>query len=165
MLNQSKKSFLLRILIGLLIVGGGIFWLINSQHSAAEKVLTVLPRFSATCLVWVIFLDSLQIFLMAVRFWFLFPKENRTTIRNVFAAMSIGQTMNAFLPARAGDFYKVATLTPKPAKPDFTLLTLTGIMAADKLVDLSAFLILIFALGFTNKASIVFTWVHPTPGK
>jgi len=164
MSNQSKKSFIFRILVGLLVVGGGIFWLINSQHSAAEKVLTVLPRFSSACLVGVVLLDSFQIFLMALRFWFLFPKENRTSVRNVFAAISIGQTMNAFLPARAGDFYKVATLTPKPAKPDFTILTLTGIMAADKLVDLSSFLVLIFALGSYKQslASINFgtpqTW-------
>jgi uncharacterized membrane protein YbhN (UPF0104 family) len=153
MSKQSKRFYFLRVLAALIIVGGGILWLLKNQRSAAKKVITLLPKFSASCLLWVLLLDALQIFLMAMRFWFLYPKEHRTSIRNVFAAMSVGQTMNAFLPARAGDFYRIASLTPKPTKPDFNILTLTGILASDKLVDLASFLILIFALGSYKESS------------
>jgi uncharacterized membrane protein YbhN (UPF0104 family) len=145
--NQSKKIFIIRIVFGLLIISAGLGWLLQSQKAAAQKVLLVLPRFSIPCLLVCLILDCLQIFFMAVRFWWLYPKGQRAYLSRVFSAMSIGQTMNAFLPARAGDFYKVATLTPKPAKPDFSILTLTGIMASDKLVDLVSFLVLIFAFG------------------
>jgi len=153
MSNQSKRFYFLRILAAFIIVGGGIYWLLKNQRSAVEKVIILLPKFSASCLLWVLLLDGLQIFFMAMRFWFLYPKEHRTSISKVFAAMSIGQTMNAFLPARAGDFYKVASLSPKPAKPDFNILTLTGILTADKLVDLTTFLVLIFALGSYKESS------------
>ncbi len=147
MLNQSKKPLFIRIGLGIFILGAGGFWLLQSQRSVADKILTVLPKFSIGCLAFVVFLDCLQIFFMSVRFWFLYPKEHRTKIQNVFAAMSIGQTLNSFLPARAGDIYKITVLTPKPSKPDFTILTLTGILAADKLVDLTSFLVLIFIFG------------------
>ncbi len=95
---------------------------------------------------------------MAIRLWFLFPMEHRSKLRNVFAAMSIGQTMNSFFPARAGDFYKLAVLSPKPARADFTILTLTGIMAADKLVDLFCFLILIFSFGSYKESLATFNF-------
>ena len=147
MAKQSKTFYFLRILVALLIVVGGGIWLVKTQHSAAEKVLTVLPKFSVDCIALVVFLDCLQILFMSLRFWLLYPKKHRTLLRNVYAAMSIGQTMNAFLPARAGDFYKVATLAPKPPVPDFNMLTLTGILTADKMVDLVSFLVLVFAFG------------------
>ncbi|MFM8316140.1 MAG: lysylphosphatidylglycerol synthase transmembrane domain-containing protein, partial [Deltaproteobacteria bacterium] len=147
MTKQSKKSYFLKIVIALTIVGGGLFWVSKTQGAAIQKVIALLPNFSLTCIALVILLDCLQIFFMSLRFWCLYPKEHRTLIRNVFAAMSIGQSMNAFLPARAGDFYKIASLTPKSAKSDFNMLTLTGILTADKLVDLASFLVLIFAFG------------------
>lgn len=147
MMKQSKTSYYLRILAALVIVFGGGYWLLQTQQEAAKKVFSVLPKFSGACIIAVVFLDCLQIFFMSLRFWVLYPKENRTSLKNVFSAMSIGQTMNSFLPARAGDFYKIASLTPKPLNPNFNMLTLTGILTADKLVDLSAFLILIFAFG------------------
>lgn len=147
MSEKSNKSFYIRLAIGFILIGAVLFGLAKGQKESFEKVLSVLPNFSYQCLGIVILLDCLQIFFMAVRFWLLYPKAHRTELRNVFSAMSIGQTMNAFLPARAGDVYKVAALTPTPPKPDFTFLTLTGILTADKLVDLSSFLVLIFAFG------------------
>lgn len=147
MAKQSKTFYVLRILVAVLIIIGGGLWLVKTQQTALEKVLKVLPKFSLNCIVLVIFLDCLQIFFMSLRFWLLYPKNHRTRARNVFAAMSIGQTMNAFLPARAGDFYKIATLAPKPPVPDFNMLTLTGILTADKMVDLVSFLVLVFAFG------------------
>lgn len=161
MSRSAKKTFYVRLILGLALIVGSLTWLARNQKESFEKILLVLPNFSARCLITVILLDCVQIFFMSVRFWFLYPREHKTQLRNVFAAMSIGQTLNAFLPARAGDVYKVAVLTPKPPKPDFTFLTLTGILTSDKLVDLSAFLVLIVAFGSYKESGESLNFLGP----
>jgi len=167
-LNMSKnykKSFFIRLALALIIMSSGLIWLVRNQRESLQKVLTVLPKFSIQCLIFVILLDCLQILFMAIRFWLLYPKDHQAPLQNVFSAMSMGQTLNAFLPARAGDVYKVAVLTPKPARPDFTILTLTGILTADKLVDLTSFLVLIFAFGSYKESSNSLTLFGPNSWK
>jgi len=137
---NTKTKFILQILTGIFIIGAFAWYFSSGNTDKLQASMKLLPLYSPSTLLMVIFFDALQILAMSLRLYSLFPKTKAPSVLVNFQAMSVGQVMNSFLPARAGDFYKLNLLT-KASKASF--LSVTGVMAADKLMDFAAFILLI----------------------
>lgn len=137
---NTKTKFILQLMTGIFIIGAFAWYFSSGNTDKLQASLKLLPLFSPSTLLMVILFDALQILAMSLRLYSLFPRTKAPSVLVNFQAMSVGQVMNSFLPARAGDFYKLNLLT-KASKASF--LTVTGVMAADKLMDFVAFILLI----------------------
>ncbi|MBI4403190.1 MAG: flippase-like domain-containing protein [Deltaproteobacteria bacterium] len=87
----------------------------------------------------------LQIFFQIARFWVLLPKKAAVAWSQAATAISMGQFLNAFAPARAGDVAKAAIISRKNSG-DVPFITGAGVIVSDRIVDLvSLFIILVFS--------------------
>jgi uncharacterized protein (TIRG00374 family) len=84
-----------------------------------------------------------QVTLQACRFWILFPKTLRPSFGELLRIFSFGQWMNIFIPARAGDVMKVLALKSDASEKKVAVADATGVLIADKALDIGALLLLL----------------------
>jgi uncharacterized protein (TIRG00374 family) len=111
------------------------------------------------CLLSMLFLSG-QIVFMVFRYWALIPGEHSPSIFRVGYAVSVGQAVNNYFPARVGDLVKAALLTRDPRaaltggaivahKNDrrLTFLKAIGLVVADRIVDVGTLILMVLLSG------------------
>ncbi len=97
--------------------------------------------------------NFLQILFLILRYQVLIPRELHPGFRRVVYAIGLGQTVNTFFPARAGDVLKCFLFSK--AKPQrLTLLSAAGVLLADRIVDMSALIFMAIAWGSYRHPSV-----------
>ena len=116
------------------------WYLFHQKGISTQDFLSALNKFELTTIALSVFLFSLQNFFMALRLWVLFPKTERVGLGTVIHGVFFGQAVNTFFPARAGDVLKVVIFSRSGST---AATTATGVIIADKIIDLSALVVLI----------------------
>ncbi len=144
--NKNPRT---KIIIGtLLVLLLAVFILIKSNLDP-KQIINALSQMDAKYLALALGMNLLQVLFWILRPWPLIPKKAQFPFLNLAKAISIGQFLNAFAPARAGDVTKVFLLSSQKIKNHLKPTTAVGLLAADKLVDLIAVLLLAFVSGAT----------------
>ena len=94
---------------------------------------------------------------MILRVWSIIPKHCRIGWKTVAEAISFGQFLNTFVPARAGDVVKIMVVS-KADSENAPVMTCAGFILADKIMDLAS----IVALVFMSRAYHVATMHVPS---
>lgn len=138
------------VVIGIYAGSGSISW---NELGDSMRVFGV-----SGCALSLLFLCG-QIVFMILRYWALVPGEHAPSLLRIAYAVSVGQAVNNFFPARAGDFIKAALLTRNPKAafsrsaqvvPDdrrFTFLKAMGLVVADRIVDIGTLILLVIFSG------------------
>ncbi len=85
-----------------------------------------------------------------LRLWALIPAAVPLTLGRAVYAFGVGSWFNAVAPARAGDAIKVVLLNRTNHQRLASVPQATGLILADKLVDVGTLLVLCAAAGFPN---------------
>lgn len=107
---------------------------------------------------------SFQLALMVNRLWVLFPREAKVAWGRAARAMCYGQTLNHFVPARAGDVVKAIYLKREgdETRRDLPVSETAGVIIADKVIDTAALLLVILsAMAFESKRFLA--WLTQAP--
>lgn len=112
---------------------------------SVTDVLNSLRAFTPRALFLAACLCTLQVFGMGLRLKALAPKG--TKLIPILWAVAYGQFANAFFPARAGDALKIAILTDKKKGAGLPFTTATGILVADRPIDIGALVLWIALSG------------------
>ncbi len=141
------------MIVSIFLSSGNISW-----HELKHSI----SGFGVTgCLLAFLFLGG-QILFMVFRYWALLPTEHSINIFRMAYAISVGQAVNTYFPARAGDFLKAALMTrdPKTAFSGkaptgefegedrrFTFLKAMGLIVADRVVDVGTLILMVLFSG------------------
>jgi uncharacterized membrane protein YbhN (UPF0104 family) len=96
-----------------------------------------------------------QLGLQALRLWALVPRNGALTLASTARAFTLGEWVNTFAPARAGDALKVVQLcrAARGSRP-ISAPTATGAVLADKIVDGGSLVVLCAAAGVAGLGSM-----------
>lgn len=135
--SRNQKIAALTVLI-LLVAGYAIY----SQKIALSGILSLLDRFTVLNFFICFSLAFFQVLFQASRLWaMLLAGEVTLTWLQVFRSFSLGQLINDFLPARAGDVAKVGLLKRTARDNAASLARIAGgVFIADKLADVCGLL-------------------------
>lgn len=146
-----KISTLVKILLGLLIAGLGLFFFFKDvdvdrllQELAAVKIGTI----AACC-----GLAILTLYLRAIRWQLLLPDMPGTSNKYLFKNVTIGFMVNNILPARIGEAVRAFILWQKNGYPAAVCI---GSIILERVIDLTMFLLFfIFPVLFLPKCAFL----------
>lgn len=144
----SSHSKHLKIFGGTVLLLILLGWVLSRSGISLEKATQALTAFRAPVLLASCAFCVAQVLGMILRTKFLFTNRLDPGFRTVAYAISIGQGVNTFLPARAGDVIKAVLFSRAatgPIKP--TLLQGAGVLLADRIVDISSLILLVVLSG------------------
>lgn len=133
-----------RFWTALLLVCAVVWALLSGKADELSAALQMAKNFAPLTLLSAFCLCTLQVLCMGFRAWCLCPAS--TPVRAVLWAISYGQLANAFFPARAGDALKVAVLGDAKKGAGIPYATATGVILADKVIDLAGIIFWILCL-------------------
>jgi uncharacterized membrane protein YbhN (UPF0104 family) len=93
-----------------------------------------------------------QLGFQALRLRAIVPRNVALTLGRAAHAFAVGEWVNVFTPARAGDAVKVVLLNRAAGAQSMSVPTATGAVLADKIVDVSSLVLLFAATGFAGVA-------------
>ncbi len=133
-------------LTGTLIAAVLIVFFIKKSGSELSwvEVSTAADRIGWGTALIALFFVCLQTGCQILRLWWLLPENGVLTLGRVSYVFSVGQFLNSFVPARAGDVVKMMMLA-KGGGP--AVGHNAGVMVADKLVDLLSLVLLVVFAG------------------
>lgn len=134
------RNPLFKLLISIALILGLAWYLLTQKGISAGDIFLFLKNFDLRTLGLVAVLVGLQNFLMAARIWVLFPSGERMRFGSTVHTVFYGQSINTFLPARAGDVLKAVMFSKAGTS---TVSTAAGVLVADKIIDVLALLLLI----------------------
>lgn len=104
----------------------------------------------------VLLLALCQLGLQALRLWAILPRHVALTPARTAHAFTMGEWVNLFTPARAGDALKVVLVhrAAKDAAP-LSLSTATGAILADKIVDAGSLVLLCAGAGLAGATGLM----------
>lgn len=115
---------------------------------SAREVLSSVASFSTTTLFQALGLLGLYNIVLVLRLYLLVPEPRQLSFTWTANAIALGQGANYFFPARAGDALKVIILSRgKSPRSYLPADTGTGIILADKVVDIAAVIAFALATG------------------
>jgi uncharacterized membrane protein YbhN (UPF0104 family) len=125
------------------------------HRERAHDVWLSLARMPVTALGGAFLLVLSQLGLQAFRLWTLVPRHAALTLGSTARAFTVGEWVNIFAPARAGDLLKVVLLC-RATRGDRPISgpTAGGAVLADKIVDAASLFGLCVAAGLTGLASL-----------
>jgi uncharacterized membrane protein YbhN (UPF0104 family) len=137
------------LLVSTLVLAGTLVALAAHQDEAraAWKSLTGVP---VATLAIVLLLVFCQLASQALRLWAILPRDVALTPTGTAYAFAVGEWVNIFTPARAGDALKVVLMSRARAAAPPSLSKATGAMLADKIVDAGSLVVLCVAAGMTD---------------
>jgi uncharacterized membrane protein YbhN (UPF0104 family) len=127
-----------------LAVGALVYALGQSPAVSFTAVSAAIGNFPWSTLVAVFGLWSVQTLAAAIRLHVLLEPKARPSFWVSWQAFSLGQWLNAFLPARAGDALKLFLVNRQHPHHGFSI---AGTLAADRMVDLAALALVVIAAG------------------
>ena len=133
-----------------LLVIGFLGWLAFGSGVDLRGVLRSIQRFPLAAVGAALGLGILQNLCQASRLWALLPEHLGVRWWPAVRAFYLGQVVNNYVPARAGDVVKIALIRrltpadePGAATSNTTAKLVGAVLVADKLVDLGALVLLV----------------------
>jgi uncharacterized membrane protein YbhN (UPF0104 family) len=137
------------VLLSALIAAGGTA-LLMTHADGARPVLAQLRRLPRITLTVAFALILTQVVLQSLRLWAVVPRALALGVGRVVHAFMLGEWVNIFVPARTGDALKVVLIRRALDTGLSGLPSATGVVVADKLVDLASLVLLCAAGGLTG---------------
>jgi len=154
------------VVLSVLFVGLGLGLLLWKGNLSFKEIGKAIGQFGLAGVLLGLLGVLAQVFFQIHRMWFLFPKEEgaRPHWFKVAYAFSLGQLVNSFLPARAGDVVKVVVIAKEKSGKPVPAAEGAGVVIADKIADVGTLLILLLITGATFfdelKSSLTFSpWI------
>lgn len=147
LLNKNPR---LKIIIGTLLVLVLAVFIFVKSNLDPKQILDSLSRLDSTLLLLSLLMSLLQVLFWILRPWPLLPDGAKLPFINLAKAISVGQFLNAFAPARAGDVSKVLLLSSSKIHHPLKPTTAVALLAADKVVDIIAIVLLALFSGATE---------------
>lgn len=144
-IRKPDKRFLLVSIAILCLV---VVVLAKHQHQARE-LWTNLTRVPLSSLAVALLVCLCQFGCQALRLWVLIPRDVHVPLLRTAYAFAVGQWFNILVPARAGDAVKVI-LVNRNARTPTSVATATGVLFADKIVDVGSLVLLCASLGMAR---------------
>jgi uncharacterized membrane protein YbhN (UPF0104 family) len=91
-----------------------------------------------------------QLACQACRLWAILPRDVALTLGRTAYAFTVGEWLNIFAPARAGDALKVVLLNRVAGAQPISLPKATGAVLADKVIDVGSLVLLCAATGLAG---------------
>ena len=137
----------------LLLVSGAVLCVVvvvlaKHQHQARE-LWTNLTRVPLSSLALALLLCLCQFGCQALRLWMLIPRDVHLTVLRAAHAFAVGQWFNILAPVRAGDAVKVILVNRNATTPT-SVATATGVLLADKIVDVGTLVLLSASFGMAR---------------
>ena len=144
-----------RLLLTSVVLLGGAAVIAIAHRERARDVWNTLAGMPLWALGGAFVLVLSQLGLQAFRLWALVPRNVALTLASTARAFTVGEWVNTFVPARAGDALKVVELcrAARGSRP-ISVATATGAVLADKIVDAGSLVVLCAAAGVTDLGSI-----------
>lgn len=139
------------VLLSALIAAGGTA-LLATHTTGARAVLAQLRHVPLITLAIAFSLILAQIVCQSLRLWAVVPRALALGVGLVAHAFVLGEWVNSLVPARAGDALKIVLIRRAPGQDQGVsgLSSATGVLVADKLVDIVSLLLLCVAGGLTG---------------
>jgi uncharacterized membrane protein YbhN (UPF0104 family) len=145
------------VLVGLVVLGlrqVGLSGVVSKMRSAPPHALAI-----------VLALSLVQSASGALRLWLVFPSVRRPTLVGVARAFSFGQLVNTYVPGRAGDAFKVATIARAHADADkergsVSIADTTGALIAERGFDIGSLVLLAAIFGGGALLTMASGMVH-----
>ena len=150
----------IRILLVSAVVLGGVVLVLAVHQDQALAVWKSLTGVPPAPLAVVLLLVLCQLGLQAVRLWTILPRDVALTFGRTAYAFTLGEWLNIFTPARAGDALKVVLLNRASSAAPLSLPKAAGAVLADKIVDGGSLALLCIAAGV---AGLLRTGFAPLP--
>jgi uncharacterized membrane protein YbhN (UPF0104 family) len=148
MSREAVKVGRLLLLSALIAAGGTAFLVVHADGARAVLAqLRHLPRITLTVAFSLI---VTQVVLQSLRLWAVVPRALTLSVGRVAHAFMLGEWMNVVAPARTGDALKVVLIRRALDTIRSGLPSATGVVVADKLVDLVSLILLCAAGGLTG---------------
>ena len=146
----EPKSVMLKkywkILLTVLVVGIGAGFLSWEQKIRFPELMAALRHMRVWFVGGALGATLLQIGFQVTRLWTLVPKEAGISWLKIAKVFSLGQIVNMIAPARAGEVVKVVVVQKNEP---LSMAHATGIIIADRIVDIGSLLLLIFLVGIS----------------
>jgi uncharacterized membrane protein YbhN (UPF0104 family) len=143
---------------------GGLAAALAAQQHLWRAVWNSLTGVPVSTLAAALLCVLCQLGFQALRLRSIIPRSVTLTLGRAAHAFAVGEWINIFTPARAGDALKVVLLNRAADAESMSLPIATGAVLADKVVDASSLVLLFAATGF---AGVVRAGAHarfPAPG-
>lgn len=135
---KKHKDKILGLLVSLIFIGL-IFWKLD-----VNQLINTFKVFDYRVLLLFVPLYILSIFIRGARWKFLLCEDEKLSVKEAFFAFTTGNTLNSYLPARAGDFWRAYHVGSKIGESKMKLL---GSIILERLIDgISILIILLFAV-------------------
>ena len=135
---KEHKEKILGVLVSAVFIGL-IFWKID-LHQLAETFKV----FDYKVLILFVPLYIAGLYIRGFRWKFLLGDSSKITAKEAFFAFTTGNTLNSYLPVRAGDFWRAYHIG---AKLEESKMKMLGSIILERIIDgISVLLILIFAV-------------------
>ena len=142
-----------RVLVVSVLLLSGVTLVLACNASFARELwqtLTVLP-FSSVVIAQSLILAQLAC--QTLRLWALIPRRNSVSLGSVASAFNIGGWVNLLAPLRAGDALKAVLLSRADGGKRLDLTQATGVVLADKVVDVGSMIFLSVVSGLGGLVS------------
>jgi uncharacterized membrane protein YbhN (UPF0104 family) len=147
------------------VILAGYYFLKHGKTVNFSALGTALRAYPTTSILLAFLFVLIQIFCQICRFWALVPSFQISWM-HVGRIFTLGQFLNSFAPARAGDFLKVFLFAKKNTPNALTLPQATGVMLADKVIDVISLFLLCLLTGVNVAAQGMHfpSWLWPAVG-
>ena len=134
----KNKEKIIGIIISLIFIGL-IVWNLD-----LKQLINTFKVFNYKALLTFIPLYILGLYIRGFRWKYLLCQNSKLTVKEAFFAFTTGNTINSYLPARAGDFWRAVHVGNKLNESKMKLL---GSIILERIIDgISVLLILLFAV-------------------
>lgn len=155
-----------RILLSLLVLGALFFFLKRHADFDSHAFFVTLGGFEHRWIAISLAIALVQVLAQATRLWRLFPRPvpldepPPPSWLAITYPFIIGQCVNMFAPARAGDFLKLGLITRNENQ---RTVTVTAALVLDKLIDAISFMLVVIILCSSKMG--VYAAEHLSPTK
>lgn len=144
----NGSAFRWKTLGSVLLLISGLIYLKYGTEIRFAEVLQAFTRFSWMAISASFVLALLQCIVQGLRLWALLPKETQTSPLFLLRVFSLGQLANTFLPGRAGDIYKIVSLSQSDGDRSqlrvHRIANAAGsVLIADKAIDIACLITLV----------------------
>jgi uncharacterized membrane protein YbhN (UPF0104 family) len=147
--NQSIGKLDKRLLLVSVAMLCVVVVVLGTHRHQARELWTNLTRVPLTSLAVALLLCLSQFGCQALRLWVLIPRDVHLTVLRAAHAFAVGQWFNILAPVRAGDAVKVI-LVNRNARTPTSVATATGVLFADKIVDVGTLVLVSAAMGMAR---------------
>lgn len=153
-----------RVLLTSAALLGAVGVVLATHQDRAGEVWTDLTAVPVSSLAAAALFVLCQWSCQTLRLWAVIPEDAALTIGRAAYAFSVGEWLNIFTPARAGDALKVVLINRAADPSVMSLPKATGAVLADKIVDTGSLVILCAATGLLSLVGAGARTRLPAPG-